>query len=362
MPSASTDQDSPDNGAGAPETAQLSGRRARWQELDEFLRRVDAHGLDSLGADGLERLALLYRSASADLARSQSEGWPRQVREYLNDLVVRAHAKVYAVQPRRRLGLLVYFFGVVPTTFRRRWAYVAATTALSVAVAAFVYAGVRHDPALARRLMPGGFTDVIEDFAKSGKSAGHYFSDRPEGKLLGGASFSTYLFLHNLKVALITFAGGIIFGLVTVLELVLNGVMLGVFLAIGANVGALGKMVSVVAPHGALELPAIFVAAAGGLLMGHALVNPGRWRRGDALKLAARDALALFIVSAPLLLAAGIIEGNISPRFEGVFGSDQARFAFACVMLGVMILYLARGDRLLDPLRRRRIPPAPEWP
>lgn len=339
----------------------MSGRRARWQELDDFLRRVDAHGLASLGPDGLERLALLYRSASADLARSHSEGWPRQVRDFLNDLVVRAHAKVYAVQPRRRLGLLVYFFGVVPTTFRRRWAYVAASTGLSVVVALIAYVGVRHDPALGRQLL-GDFADAIEQFAKSGKTAGHYFSDQGMVRALGGLSFSTFLFLHNLKVALMAFAGGVLAATVTLFMLVDNGIMLGAFLAIGANSEAMGRLLSVIAPHGALELPAIFIAGAGGLLMGHALINPGRWRRGDALKLAARDALCFFLTSAPMFLAAGIIEGNISPRFEGVFGGDTTRFVFACIMLGVMLLYICLGDRLLSPVARRRIPPAPRWP
>jgi uncharacterized membrane protein SpoIIM required for sporulation len=360
MRSASTDQDLPDD-AGPSQANHLSGRRARWHELDEFLRRVDAYGLPSLGPDGLERLALLYRAASADLARSRSEGWPRQVQSYLNDLVVRAHAKVYAVQPRRRLGLLVYFFGVVPTTFRRRWPYVAASTGLSVVVALIAYLAVRHDPVVGHQML-GGFADVIEKFAKSGKAAGHYFSDQGDVQLLGGLSFSTFLFLHNLKVALLAFGLGVLAGVLTVYMLISNGIMLGAFLAIGANAGAQATLLSVVAPHGALELPAIFIAGAGGLLMGHAIINPGKWTRGDALKMVAVDALALFLTSAPMFLAAGIIEGNISPRFQGVFGNDTTRFAFACVMLGVMLLYVLLGDRLLDQAARRRIPPPPQWP
>ena len=96
--------------------------------------------------------------------------------------------------------------------------------------------------------------------------------------------------------------------------------------------------------------------------MGHSLVNPGKWRCGDALRLAARDALPLFLSSAPLFLAAGIIEGNISPQFQGFFGDDTTRFIFACIMLTVMLAYLCFGDRLLDEASRRRIPPGPDWP
>ncbi len=179
----------------------VTGRRARWQELDGLLRQADAHGLEGLGPDGLERLALLYRSASADLARAQSESWPRQVREHVNELVARAHARIYAVQPRSGVGLRVYFLGVVPLTFRRRWRYLAASAGLSLAVALFAYLGVRRDPRLAHEFL-GDFAEVAAEFAQSGQTAGHYFSDQPMVKYLGGGAFSAFLFLHNLRVAL----------------------------------------------------------------------------------------------------------------------------------------------------------------
>lgn len=339
----------------------VTGRRARWQELADLLRRVDAGGLGSLGPDGLERLAVLYRSAVADLARARSESWPGQVRDYVNDLVAKAHARIYAVQPRSELGMRVYFFGVVPAVFRRRWRYLAASALLTLAVALMTYVGVRSEPGLAKELL-GDFAEAVEEFARSGEAAGHYFADQPFVKYLGGGSFSAFLFLHNLQVAVQAFALGVTAGLGTLVVLVSNGMMIGAFLAIGANKGALGRLLSVVAPHGALEIPAILIAGAAGFLMGHAIIYPGRWRRADALRLAARDGIALLIGSAPMFLAAGIIEGNLSPRFGGLFGSDQVRFGFALAILGVLGLYLWGGDKLLSSQLRRRVPPPVPWP
>ncbi|MCX7599860.1 MAG: stage II sporulation protein M [Armatimonadetes bacterium] len=360
--SASTNERAPGPAAASAEgEEQVTGRRARWQELEGLIRQVDAGGLESLGPDGLERLAVLYRSAAADLARARSEGWPGQVQDYVNNLVARAHARIYAVQPRSGLGMRVYFFGVVPAVFRRRWHYLAASTFLTLAMALMSYAGVRREPGLARELL-GGFAEAVAEFARSGEAAGHYFADQPFVKYLGGGSFSAFLFLHNLQVALQAFALGVTAGLGTLFVLLSNGMMIGVFLAIGANEGALARLLSVVAPHGALEIPAILIAGAGGLLMGHAIVNPGRWRRADALKLAGRDALALLVVSVPMFLAAGVIEGNLSPRFRGFFGSDQVRIVFALGMLGTLGLYLWGADKLLPPHLSRRVPPAPPWP
>ncbi|MBC7287855.1 MAG: stage II sporulation protein M, partial [Armatimonadetes bacterium] len=310
---------------------------------------------------GLERLTLLYRSATADLARAQSEGWPRDVQYYLNSLVAKAHGRIYAVRPRKQISLLAYFFGVIPVTFRRRFKYVLASAAITIVAAAAAYAGARADPSLAHEML-GGFAEAVEEFATSEATAGHYFADQPFVKYLGGTSFSAFLFLHNLKVALQAFALGIAAGVLTVFVLIQNGVMLGAFLAIGANNGALGKLASVIAPHGALEIPAIIIAATGGLLMGHALINPGKWRRIDALRLATREALALLFCAAPLFVIAGIIEGNISPLFRGPFATDAVRFAFAAGVFALLCLYLWRGDTTLSPALRARLSEPPAWP
>jgi len=67
------------------------------------------------------------------------------------------------------------------------------------------------------------------------------------------------------------------------------------------------------ATQGALELPAIFFAGGAGLLIGRALLFPGRWGRGTALQIYGAQAAQLVYGIVPLLVIAGVIEGFFSP-------------------------------------------------
>lgn len=76
--------------------------------------------------------------------------------------------------------------------------------------------------------------------------------------------------------------------------------------------GELGLFLTLITPHGLLELTAIFVAGAAGLRIFWAWVSPGPRRRADAL---ATEGRALFTVVVGLvgaLALSGLVEGFVT--------------------------------------------------
>ena len=160
---------------------------------------------------------------------------------------------------------------------------------------------------------------------------------------------SSFIMTNNIKVAMIAFATGIAAGLGTFAILFENGLMLG---TIAAGIRAKGPHVALgfwafVAPHGIIELTAIIISGGAGFMLAWALLCPGEYTRGAALKLAGREALKLLLGVAAMLVVAGLIEGFFSPSMT----PEPIKLAVAG-MLGVIefsYLFLAGKGR---PVRR----------
>ena len=118
---------------------------------------------------------------------------------------------------------------------------------------------------------------------------------------------------NNPRTSIITGSVGAgSFGLISVYLLFSNGSLLGVLGHEMASVGKLGFLISSIAPHGVPELSGIIVSGSTGLLLGYAVINPGRRRRGAALAMVGKDAIVLLATSVVLMFIAAPIEAFFS--------------------------------------------------
>jgi len=110
--------------------------------------------------------------------------------------------------------------------------------------------------------------------------------------------------------------------------------MLGRGFGLFKNYNALSYLTTFVAPHGVLELTAIFIAGGAGFRLAGAIIAPGDRTRQDALVVEGRGAVRMIGAAVTLLAIAGTIEGLLS-------ASDApAVFKYAASALSAVFLFL----------------------
>jgi uncharacterized membrane protein SpoIIM required for sporulation len=283
----------------------IARREPDWQTLEGLLQRVEAKGLKALQPHEVQALASLYRSVSADLARASTYQVGESLIYRLQSLTSRSYSQIYQGSRRQEWGALVGFYRWgFPAIVRQTLGYTLLATAIFGISALIAWWLAWQDPAFMQLVVPESLIEKVRD-------RGELWM----GSIVGNAPIeSSGIMTNNISVCFKAIAGGMVAGLGTVAILVLNGFLIG---GVGALVGQnhlAYPFWAFVFPHGALELPAIFLSGGAGLLLARALVMPGPYRRIDALKVYGPQAAQLVYGIVPLLVIAGVVEGFFSPH------------------------------------------------
>ena len=306
--------------------------RPRWQRLEAMLGVIETRGPRRANRSFLQELSALYRATTGDLAYAQTHYRGTTLLLFLSQLVGRAHNQIYRPHRLSAQAVVHFFRQEIPQATRAHLQAVAWSAIVFLFGMALGLSAVQFDERAASLILP---TSVLNSIYSGHMWTGSIFSVIP------ASVASTALFTSNISVALLAFAGGLSFGLITIWVLFQNGFMLGVVFKLCANYGLLGGLLEFIASHGVLEISAIIVSGGAGFVVANALVNPGAHLRRDALARDARSAIRMTVACVPALVTAGCIEAFISPSSAPIWFK-----ATIGVLLGVVFwLYLLLTGR-----------------
>jgi uncharacterized membrane protein SpoIIM required for sporulation len=274
----------------------LADNRATWDRLAELTSRPK-----KLSAGEVRELGRLHQRAAGQLAYAQAHFADPDVKASLTSRVAASGAVLYGTR-RFTWRTIGRFFSVdFPlSVWEARWFLLVSATALFLP-AVVLGTWVAHSHAALDALAPAAVREayVNHDFAG-------YYSSEPS------AEFATQVYTNNVIVTFEAFAGGITFGLLTLVALVVNGANVGSAAGMFYAAHHPGEFWGLITPHGLLELSSVVLAGGAGLRLGWALISPGDRPRGRALTEEARRAVVLVLGTVLTLAVSGVIEGFVT--------------------------------------------------
>lgn len=315
----------------------VARKRESWEKFRIVAERLERGGLSQLPAAEIPGFAARYREVAADLARARTYGVDPQVVAYLERLVGAGHNVLYQARGVPRPPFFRSLVSDFPAAVVQSWRYVLAAFLLVIVPATIGFVMLRERPQLAEEIINPEMVSRAEQAAeREARGEGYARAESGVRPVIAAAIIS-----NNIRVCIMAFAGGMLFGLVTVWALVFNGLQLGMDYGLFANDHATLYLTTFIAGHGVLELSAIFISGGAGLRLAHALVAPGDRPRLEALVVDGRIAIRMMGAVIFLLAIAGSIEGLLST-------SDAPRalkFAVSGATALLLTLYLASGYR-----------------
>lgn len=267
-------------------------REPSWRRLDELAGARRRSGAEA------DELVRLYQATATDLSAIRAAAPDPEMLTRLSQLVARGRAAIAGTHEPAWRDVTRFVVVTAPAAlYRLRWWTVGVMVAF---VATAVVAGVwvaTNPEALAAMGTPSEREHYVD------QAFAEYYDP--------GAGFATTVWTHNAFLTAICIGTGIT-GILPLVFLYINAVSVGNIGGMMAAHDALDVFLSLILPHGMLELTAVFVAGAAGLKVFWAWVAPGPRPRGRAL---AEEARALFTAALALvgvLAVSGLIEGFVT--------------------------------------------------
>lgn len=262
-------------------------------------------GYQQHAAENPDELAKRFTYLVDDLAFAKTFYPGSHTSRYVNGMAAKIYLDIYKNKKEKSQRFITFWTTELPLILYR---YRRTLLFSFVFFIVFLLLGIiasSIEPDFIKTVLGPEYVEMTEQNIAAGDPFGVYKKED---------SFTMFLFIawNNIRVALIMFGSGILFGAGTLFFLFKNSLMVGVFEFMFYKHQLGVSFFLVVFIHGTLELSAIVIAACAGFILGGSVLFPGTFTRLHALQMASRDAVKIIIGLIPVFIVAAFFESYVT--------------------------------------------------
>ncbi len=314
----------------------LQQNAEKWQRFEAILDKTRKADPDELTE--------LFVDVTDDLSYARTFYPESKTVAYLNELAQRIHTRVY--RSRREPGgrLIRFWRSELPAILYAARKELLVSFAVFAAAAALGWISTTHDAGFARLILGDAYVNMTLSNIETNDPMAVYKQANEMSMFLG-------ITVNNVRVAILAFAAGLLLSLGTVFVLFQNGVMIGTFFTLFYQQGQLGAAMRTVWIHGTLEISAIVIAGAAGLVIGNSILFPGTYKRLASFRRGARAGMKILVGTIPLFIVAGVLEGFVTRHTE-------MPLAATVLVIGASLVFVVTYFILYPTTKKQDVPGA----
>jgi uncharacterized membrane protein SpoIIM required for sporulation len=271
--------------------------RGTWDRLDQLVKKRR-----SLTGAEVDELVELYQRVSTHLSMLRSASSDSLMIGRLSSLIARARSAVTGAHAPLSSTFTRFWTVSFPVVAYRTWRWWLGTAVAFFAVVVVIAFWVATNPEVQSAVGTPSDIDQLVDH-----DVASYYSEHP------AAAFALQIWVNNSWVSAQCIAFSVLLGLPIPIVLFQNAANLGLIAGLMFQAGKGDILLGLLAPHGLLELTAVFLSGAAGMRLGWSVISPGDRPRGQVLAEQGRAVVSVAVGLVGVLLVSGLIEALVTP-------------------------------------------------
>ena len=292
-----------------------------------------------------------------DLSYSKTFYPHSKVTRWINSLAVSIYQTIYQNKKQRFSRLITFWQYELPLMFRKYHRMLLYTFVIFVLFCSMAVLSSMKDDEFVKGVLGENYVAMTEENIEKGDPFGVY---RDESRF----SMFVRIAFNNMKVGFLMVAGGILFGIGTMLVFFQNCIMLGSFQYMFFAKGLGWESVLVIWIHGTLEISGMIIEACAGFMLARSILFPGTYSRWQSFKKGVKDAMKICVSLIPITILAAFLESYITYLSSNAFDRSTNTSLSTAVSMSILagsFMFIVWYFVLYPIVLEKRILKNPAW-